>query len=120
MTKIPVDKDLIEQAIEAAFSPYCTQDLAILVPALRAALAELAVRSCKECNGTGEVETGIGMMVCLDCHKASTPPPAEVPLLTDEEMMEMVTANAGYGGTNFDRVARAIEQAVRQKAGLPT
>lgn len=49
---------------------------------------------------------------------SSPPPAAEVPLLTDEEMMEMVTANAGYGGTNFDRVARAIEQATRRKVGL--
>jgi hypothetical protein len=22
---------------------------------------------CKECNGSGEIETGIGMMACTDC-----------------------------------------------------
>lgn len=63
---------------------------------------------------------GLGLDLFVRYFKAvqKASPPAEAPLLTDEEMMEMVTANAGYGGTNFDRVARAIEQAVRQKAGL--
>lgn len=45
-------------------------------------------------------------------------PPADVPLLTDDERQEIINANGGYGGTNLVGVSRAIEQAVRQKAGL--
>lgn len=50
---------------------------------------------------------------------ASPPPPAEVPLLTDDELDALEVrerpANGPKSTLNF---ARAIEQAVRQKAGL--
>lgn len=33
----------------------------------RIAAAEAATSDCSECGGTGEMETGIGMMVCDSC-----------------------------------------------------
>ena len=48
--------------------------------ALREALAEQPAQQepCKACNGTGETETGIGMMVCDECHGTTyTSPPAQ-------------------------------------------
>jgi hypothetical protein len=40
----------------------------------RSALVQEPV--CKECNGSGEIETGIGMMACTDCPPAAQPAPA--------------------------------------------
>ena len=48
----------------------------------------------------------------------SPPPPADVPLLTDDEREEIIAAKSGYGRTNLNAIIRATEQAVRQKAGL--
>jgi hypothetical protein len=85
MTKITLDKALLEQAIEALEKerPYLgpvPNKVTAAITALRAALVKQAVEPCKECNGTGEVETGIGMMVCQECPGngyTSPPPPAE-------------------------------------------
>lgn len=43
--------------------------------------------------------------------------PRKAVKLTDEEIEELVAANAGYGN-NFNRVARAIEQAVLKANGV--
>jgi hypothetical protein len=52
------------------------------VTAIKQALAQPApVPVCKECNGSGEIETGIGMMACTDC-----PPAAPVQERTDYEV----------------------------------
>lgn len=173
MTKITVDKALIEQAIEAAFSPYCAQALGILVPALRAALAKPTVAPCSELveyilqddirnrltlrvvdiafsafvlgrSGTNSDDGGpcdwfndTKPMVMEQLAKVkkdlaeeaaplpepSPPPPAEVPLMTDSEIGALVRVASKGGTLNRDgstsqRIARAIEQAVRRNAGL--
>lgn len=206
MTKITVDKALIEQAIEAAFSPYCAQALGILVPALRAALAKPAGRVVCTNKQAVEVRNSIGLMknedernnygnhataiqvleayLALDKQAvepvawewrwfdanpntvtfgqwsewkrveprnrlctvedslnefrayiangnryelralfASPPPPAEVPLLTDKEVAQCIKdASKGSAinrsGSTSQRIARGIEQAVRQNVGL--
>ena len=48
----------------------------------------------------------------------SPSPPAEVPLLTDEEIAEIASTPCAVVGSYVHTFARAIEQAVRQKAGL--
>lgn len=181
MTKITVDKAMIEQAIEAAFSPYCTQDLAILVPALRAALAEPAVEPVAWYDGNKFYATeSAAYMACADIKNlrpvrapqpavepvakhcmphgwvinwphpdggtrpvyhpssiqpkfgndmkpdmypvyTSPPPPDEVPLLTEQELRSMHHIEE-FGlfcdADEFEQIARAIERAVRRKAGL--
>lgn len=49
---------------------------------------------------------------------AKATPSADVQLLTDEELEEIIAAKSGYGGTNLNAIIRATEQAVRQKVGL--
>lgn len=49
---------------------------------------------------------------------ASPQPPADVPLLTDDEREEIIAAKSGYGRTNLNAIIRATEQAVRKKAGV--
>ena len=148
MTKITVDKDLIEQAINAAFSPYCTQDLAILVPVLRAALAEPAVepvawRVHPATYGVGH--DGVYALTTrteqVDAWRrkgwdveplyTSPPPPAEVPLTTEEytALAHRIASKYAHRSdprhiaytflpSTLEQFVRAIEQAVRQKAGL--
>lgn len=43
MGKVLVDREVLEQIVDAAFSPYCSQNLGTLVPALRAALEKPGV-----------------------------------------------------------------------------
>jgi hypothetical protein len=47
-------------------------------PVMGASLQPAQQEPCKACNGTGEIETGIGMMVCDECQGTTyTSPPAE-------------------------------------------
>jgi len=67
-----------------------TKECAEAITAIREALAQPEQEPCKTCNGTGEVQTGIGMMVCDDCHGITytTPPQREWTSLTQEEFVE--------------------------------
>lgn len=169
MTKIVIDKALIEQAIDALAdtqtdgeSPQWDIEKAAY-DALRAALAEPAVGPFDIAQiasdrykvveahesmfyrwavvaGDGKQQLYIGREVeCQNMARKftgafldgawlasqSAPPPAEVPLLTDDEIRETYLGN---GFTVKDgqhdlkpyvfASARAIEAAVRQKAGL--
>jgi hypothetical protein len=60
-------------------------------------------------DGLPDHEDGYGPYEARILYTA--PQPRRQPL-TDEEIMEIVNANAGYGGTNLERVARATEAAV--------
>ena len=55
---------------------------------LETQLARGEQEPCKTCNGAGEVETGIGMMVCDDCHGITyTNPPQRTWVgLTEEDI----------------------------------
>ena len=74
----------------------------------RAMMAEQPAQQepCKACNGTGETETGIGMMVCDECHGTTyTSPPAQRTWvgLTDEEIKQAMDywssdEHSAYGG----------------------
>ena len=98
------------------------------------ALAEPAVEPVAEVyqrmtGGNSFPGTGIRWLDGVDLIPAGTklytspPPPAEVPLLSDDEIGALVRVASKGGTLNRDgstsqRIARAIEQAVRQKAGL--
>ena len=64
---------------------------------------------CKECNGSGEIETGIGMMACTDCSPAQ---PAPVPL-TDEQIESLLPDDDTPMslGEAFVKFARLVEAA---------
>ncbi len=64
---------------------------------------------CKECNGSGEIETGIGMMACTDC------PPAA--LVQDDYktayIEAMVASNkAGFSGMSAAETIRELDRMV--------
>lgn len=129
MTKITVDKAMIEQALQQlnlldGGAGVCESANHVkghqhtsrepcpidklhqdAIAALRAALAEPAVE---------RVATLFGSLPVYDT------PPAEVPLLSDEEVGKLTV----YGGLHHVEVpllaefVRHIEQAVRQRAGL--
>lgn len=126
MTKITVDKDLIEQALISLeigdqFNPGLAR------ATLRAALAEPAVEpvDIEELAHSALQEAlsyGLGLDLFVryfkTVQKASPPPPAEVPLLTNAEVAKVVEAATCGRTPAAVRVARAIEQAVRNNAGL--
>lgn len=130
MTKITVDKALIEQAISALAdtqtdgeSPQWDIEKAAY-DALRAALVEPAVEPvawrAKDANGRWMYGGLPAPELPVDAPQllfASPPPPAEVPLLTPEELIDAHPVLCGLTDDDLE-FARAIEQAVRQKAGL--
>jgi hypothetical protein len=73
---------------------------------------------CKECNGSGEIETGIGMMACTDCPPAAQPAPE--PGLTWERfnaLEEEVSTLQNDWQTALKEVER-LKAAQRQWVGL--
>lgn len=106
MTKITVEKALIEQAIEALACAYISNPT---LAALRDALAEpvvepVAYRSLLASGNYTYCDTDVFLDNAEPLY-ASPPPPAEVPvpLLTQADIKDF---------------ARVIESLVRQKAGL--
>ena len=64
-------------------------------------MAQPEQEPCKTCNGAGEVETGIGMMVCDDCHGITytNPPQRKEP---EQEPVALVNVHEFYDNcTNF-------------------
>ena len=132
MTKITVDKALIVQALEAHnwvldyLSAGATRTKVLeSIAALRAALAEPAVEQCGYDETTGNCTKN-------PCCYTSPPPPAEVPLLADDEYTALAHRIASKYAHRSDpqhiaytflphtleQFVRAIEQAVRRTAGL--
>ena len=132
MTKITVDKDLIEQALDTIgyYASVCGEDeqetpAKRTQKALRAALAEPAVQQCGYDETTGNCTKN-------PCCYTSPPPPAEVPLLTTDEYTTLAHRIASKYAHRSDpqhiaytflphtleQFAREIERAVRQNAGL--
>lgn len=165
MIKITVDKALLEQAIEALAKSilFCDhmcegggwQQTAMachsVVAALRAALAKpgaepVAEVKVKMVGGNAGIATVIheihdpvrGPLPVGTKLFASPPPPAEVPLLTDEEIRAAITDAVKQGGlswlgferdangfytlpalsTSHYQLSRAVEALVRRNAGL--
>ena len=130
MTKVTIDRALIEQAVDAAFSPYCAQDLAILAPALRAALEQPAVEPVSKGLFVDLIAQHPGLAEELAAIVVDAPPaePARtsqdvctVPLLSDEEIIDAglsIGWVVRYMDKSESEFARAIEQLVRRKAGL--
>lgn len=142
MTKITVDKALIDQAINALSDVLGTSNCSLRTK-LRAALAEPAVEqdvaykeakylaealfqkhyARDECYASGRVEWGLcdstaGIISQIDnMVSVLVRPPANVPMLTQDEISEIDTSEFcdDHNPTEF---ARAIESLVRQKAGL--
>ena len=78
---------------------------------LETQLAQPEQEPCKTCNGAGEVETGIGMMVCDDCHGITyTNPPQRKPL-TDEQIKHLAIDVYSPHQEPLIVFARAIEAA---------
>ena len=147
MTKVTIDKALLEQAINTLgyYASVCGEDdqdtpAKQAQTALRAALAEPAVGPVAKAmtahraayfmerfkkeekllgpNEQAAVDFVIGM---LTAPHTSPQPPAEVPMLSDEEILNVMRDgnNCNYNdeAEHID-FARSIEAAVRQKAGL--
>jgi len=132
-------EEIIEMAREAGFDPHdmssdftCNLEninaFAKLVAekAIEEALAQPEQEPCKTCNGVGEVETGIGMMVCDDCHGITyTNPPQRTWIgLTDEEILavnmstvtklidEPIVCDTDH---NIIQLGKAIEAKLKEK-----
>lgn len=160
MTKITVDKDLIEQALSALEMGLRFREAGLgrppeqynppAIEALRAALAEPAVEPDRYVweeydrysHGWGWSENTTPYdprsaekkqyHSCTDFNNPekvrnfrvlyTSPPPAEVPMLTDEEVaseMHRALSSMSYSSEQaFMDGVRAGEKAVRQKAGL--
>ena len=76
MTHITIERARLEQWLKA-IDMFAGEDRQkALHEAGKEMLQALAARPvqepvCKECNGSGEIETGIGMLVCTDCPPAA-------------------------------------------------
>lgn len=126
MTKITVDRALIEQALmfahavdrptsRGSWNPTGKQ-LNAFRDTLRAALAASVVEPAEfvYVDHLGGTE-----VVIRDPQlPKAAPPPAVVPLLSDEEIDSTQQAWIARGMNGSRSFARAIEQAVRQNAGL--
>jgi RecJ-like exonuclease len=85
------------------------------ITAIKEALAqpEQEPEPCKTCNGTGEVETGIGMMMCDKCHGMAytTPPKREWVGLTEEQFLEAARlAEDGNYLVAFQRIQQWLRE----------
>jgi uncharacterized UPF0160 family protein len=103
-------KELVNQYVQIPKHHSSAKTLTILEQALAAQPAPVQEPVCKECDDSGEIETGIGMMACTDC------PPAEQRQwvgLTDEEILEA----AGIDGADtwLFETAYAIEAKLKEK-----
>jgi hypothetical protein len=97
----------------------------IKIAELEAALVEQPAQQepCKACNGTGETETGIGMMVCDECHGTTyTSPPAQRTWvgLTDDEILKLAYPIRWQEVDDFEadkavNFAQAIEAKLKEK-----
>ena len=77
-------------------------------------LAQPEQEPCKTCNGAGEVETGIGMMVCDDCHGITyTNPPQRKPLMDGEiwDLHIKMSAAINCKLSDLIELTRAVEAA---------
>jgi hypothetical protein len=116
--------DLALEALEKSLprlAPYGEQDWldskAAITAIKQARSAPVQEPVCKECNGSGEIETGIGMMACTDC-----PPAAQRQWvgLTDEQIKD-VAASCMWWVREQDilddaiELARAIEAKLKEK-----
>ena len=140
MTKITVDRALIEQAVELLDKGVCDfwsqyDDKAEgIIQELRAGLAEPAVepvawwvvnKTTDEKFATTRPDDWNNLNWLKYPLFTSPPPPAEpapVPLLSDDEIHgiydELARSQPYSGAVTRRNVARAIEQLVRRKAGL--
>lgn len=74
MTYLLTDEDrkAVREALHLWGAPIANLDVEVLNEKIEQALAILdklqRVAPCPACKGSGEVETGIGMLVCDTCH----------------------------------------------------
>ena len=124
MTKVTIDRALIEQAIdvinsECGYGGSNSYEPRAIAEALRAALAEPAVAPVAYrsllASGSYAYSNTADFFANAEPLFASPTPPAEVPLLSEPEIAEII--KQWDRGTLKDLIADT-EAAVRRKAGL--
>lgn len=126
MTKITIERSLIEQAIEALPDVLGMSHFPLRTK-LRAALAEPSVGPtavfyrCNHCNHAYEDHPPSSCDCLTGCeferveYFASPPPPANVPLLTQDDIVQIILSSKHLP---LGDAIRLTEKVVRQKAGL--
>ena len=99
------NREVMQQALVALENErYVSTQIVDAITALRTALEQPEQEPCKTCSGTGQVETGIGMLVCCECHGITydTPPAAQRKPLTEEKINFECRKHFWMHGTRFE------------------